>query len=188
MARLLYFRRHLTSVAIVLCGAFNYVPHLVADDAVAAAEGQAVGNVLPFGLDLIERLGSDDFAVRRSAEETIVKEGKKCSVALNDALLNSPDLHVQRRCRWLLDLIVDREFDGQLKAFKAGADIDKLNFPTWENFRDRFGSDKESAQLFVEMVTAERPLLESYASGPEVAAKALVFRISQIRSRMYVGD
>jgi outer membrane protein assembly factor BamB/tetratricopeptide (TPR) repeat protein len=187
MARHNLLYRVLISIAVLVWVSVNNYPVLAADEDV---KGESVEktDVQPFGWEFVEQLGSDEFTVRQAAEESLVKEGKKCSAALNQALLNSSDLHIKRRCRWLLDLIVDREFDAQIKAFKAGEDIETLNFPTWSTFRERYGNDKDSADLFVEMVTAERPLLESYAAGPEVAAKALVFRISQIRSRMYVGN
>jgi outer membrane protein assembly factor BamB len=129
---------------------------------------------------LVEQLGHASFTTREAASAKLAKIGLPAKPALLLALKHR-DAEVRLRSRRLLGEIVAADYQARLKAFiddKEG----KLehDLPGWDRYRGLVGEDKVSRELFAAMHQAEPALLETAASGGDVAAEIVQLRCFQL--------
>ncbi len=144
--------------------------------------------------ELVEKLGDPQFAVRENAAAELAAMGLAARSALMAGMQHS-DPQVRRSARWLIDRVAEEDLKRRLAAFEAGeADPVRLNLPCWKLFSNALGDDGETRRLFIAMLKAEGPLLETIESDPESASdilsyrvQALVQRISSVRMRIING-
>jgi len=135
---------------------------------------------------LVEELGDDSYETRKRASQDLAAMGLKARDALQAGLKHA-DPEVRRRCRWILQDVLEADFQGRLKAFLADDEAKQQHdLPGWERYRRIIGEDKAARELFAQMLQEEAPLLISSAAGAEPAADGLMLRIGQIYSAMVV--
>lgn len=134
--------------------------------------------------ELVEKLGDPQFAVRENAAAELAAMGLAARGALLAGMKHS-DPQVRRSSRWLIDRVAEEDLKRRLAAFEAGeADPRRLNLPCWRLFADAVGDEAESRRLFVAMLRAEGPMLETIESDPESAADVLTQRVQALVQRM----
>ncbi|HUT10720.1 MAG TPA: PQQ-binding-like beta-propeller repeat protein [Thermoguttaceae bacterium] len=135
---------------------------------------------------LVERLGDDSYEARQRASQDLAALGLKARDALHAGLKHA-DAEVRRRCRWILQDVLETDFQNRLKAFLADKEGKRQHdLPGWERYRQTIGEDQSARELFAQMLKEEAPLLISSATGAEPAAEGLMLRISQVYSSMVV--
>jgi len=135
---------------------------------------------------LVQKLGDDSFEARQRASQDLAALGLKARDALHAGLKHA-DPEVRRRCRWILQDVLETDFQNRLKAFLTDKEgKGQHDLPGWERYRRTIGDDKEARDLFAQMLQEEAPLLISSAAGAEPAADGLMLRISQVYSAMVV--
>lgn len=134
--------------------------------------------------ELVEKLGDPVFAVRENAAGELAAMGFAAHSALL-AGMKHPDPQVRRSARWLIDRVAEEDLKRRLAALEAGeSDPDKLNLPCWKLFVDAVGDDPQARRLFIAMIEAEGPMLETMESDPESVADVLVQRLQLLTQRI----
>jgi len=114
---------------------------------------------------LVDRLGDPAFEARQAAEQRLSAMGLAAQEALQAGLTHS-DPHVRRQCRRILVDVLVLDYQRRLAAFLADKeDAHSHDMPCWGRFKQLIGGDAEAKKLFVEMLEAEGPLLETAAAG-----------------------
>ena len=154
----------------VVCLAFSIaVCALLLGGATGAESEKPAG---PDAAALVEQLGDDSFEVRQRASEQLAAMGLAAQEALT-AGLRDPDAEIRRRCRWLLQDVLEADYDRRLKAFLADDEGEQdHDLPGWKRYRESVGTDKVARELFVKMQQAEPGLMISAAAGKEAAVGA----------------
>jgi len=133
---------------------------------------------------LAEKLGDPSYEVRLRAAELLRDLGLKAQDALA-AGLGHADPEVRRRCRWILEDVLEADFQRRLQAFVA----DKQGkgdhgLPGWERYRRTIGDDAAARELYVRMLKRESGLLVSAASGAAAAVESVDLRLRQVYQMM----
>ncbi len=144
--------------------------------------------------ELVEKLGAPQFAVREAAAAELAALGFNARSALLAGMKHS-DPQVRRSARWLIDRVAEEDLKRRLAAFEAGeTDTAKLNLPCWKMFVEAVGDDPETRRLFIAMLKAEGPMIETLEADPESASdvlsqrvQALVQRLGSVRMRIVNG-
>ncbi|MGD0900793.1 MAG: PQQ-binding-like beta-propeller repeat protein, partial [Thermoguttaceae bacterium] len=135
----------------------------------------------------VDQLGDPSFEARRTAAGRLTALGLGARDALISGLKH-PDPHVRRQCRWILADVLALDYQQRLAAFLADtADAQPHGMPCWPKFKQLVGGDPEARKLFVEMLQAEGPLLETAAAGnaaSETIAGALMLRCQNAAMRL----
>jgi outer membrane protein assembly factor BamB len=135
---------------------------------------------------LVDRLGDPAFEVRRTAAQRLSALGLAAQEALQAGLKHA-DPHVRRQCRWILSDVLVLDYKRRVAAFLADKeDAHSHDMPCWERFKQLVGGDAEAKKLFVEMLEAEGPLLETAAAGntaAEAIGDAILLRSQYIAAR-----
>ncbi len=138
----------------------------------------------PDAAALVKQLGDDSFDVRRRANEQLAAMGLAAQEALT-AGLRDGDAEIRRRCRWLLQDVLESDYDRRLAAFLADNEAEQdHDLPGWKSYRESVGTDKVARELFVKMQQAEPGLMISAAAGKEAAAASFQLRIRQVYGRL----
>jgi hypothetical protein len=114
---------------------------------------------------LVRQLGDEQFAVRERATDLLIRLGLPAREALEQGR-NHPDREIRYRCERILSIVGELDFQQRLDAFAAGRS-DGHDLPAWQLFRERFGDDRHSRQLFVQMQEAEAELMRAMEEGPQ---------------------
>lgn len=115
----------------------------------------------------VSQLGDDDYQVRKSAADRLVKAGEAARAPLAE-LAEGPDPETRFAARRLVTLIDESAFNQRLAEFAADVDGRRgITLPGWESFSQFVGSDAPSRELFVEMQRAESPLLQQVFATPD---------------------
>lgn len=142
----------------------------------------------PEGANLVRQLGDDSYQVRQQAAKQLADLELKAQDALQAGLKDS-DPQIRRQCRWILSDVMEGEFQQRVQAFLADTeDKQQHRIPGWERYRETVGKDADARKLFVEMLKAERGLLESTAAGPAAAGEGLTLRLRQLMQAMQSPD
>ncbi len=139
-------------------------------------------------VELVGQLGASSFDQRQAAESELLALGQASKAALLGGL-ESPDLHVRRTCRRLLDRVLEADLRRRLDALLADRDgTGQHDLPGWKRFQETIGNDPEARKLFADMLKTEGGLLESFAAGREAASAALQLRVRQVQSQINVRN
>jgi len=110
-------------------------------------------------LQLVEQLGSREFAARERASASLVQLGTAGLEALREGA-SSPNREVRERCQRILALVYEIDFQRRLREFESGAEPDRdYGLPGWPTFREHVGQDAAARSLFVSMQEQEHRLL-----------------------------
>jgi hypothetical protein len=137
---------------------------------------------------LITQLGDSRYRVRERATARLAEIGLAARQPLEQAL-TSPDAEVRRRARQILAHIMDLDFEARLEAFSA--DVEgrlQHDLPCWERYRTLAGNNPASRRLFVEMLRAERWLLQGAENSAAAVAEAIESRCQQWQQSMQHFD
>lgn len=133
---------------------------------------------------LICQLGDSRYRVRQRASMRLAEIGSPARGRLEQAL-TSPDPEVRHRVRQLLAYILDLDFEARLAAFSADTEGRlQHDLPCWERYRALAGGEGASRRLFVEMLRAERWLLQAAETSATVASEYLEARCQQWQQSM----
>ena len=129
---------------------------------------------------LIEQLGHTSFAIREKAARTLASRGIQAQKELKQALLN-PDLEIRMRAHRILLKSLQSEFAAKIAAFISDVDgKQEHDLPGWKQFRETMGNDRNTRQLFADMVRRESELLESFDKAINLQA-TFIKRLTELR-------
>jgi hypothetical protein len=126
--------------------------------------------------DLIRRLGSEVYREREEAQADLAKMGRLARPALLEAAAGDPDPEVRFRCSRLLPKAGAEDLKARLETFLADTECKyDHNLPGLKPFRKIAGSDKESRDLFVEIIKSpyNLELLQMLEKSPAEAGRAI---------------
>lgn len=118
---------------------------------------------------LVEQLGAEEFALRERATTRLIELGLAAKNAV-EAGKTHPDREIRFRCERILQIVGEMDFQRRLTAFQAGRS-DGLDLPAWRRFRELYGDDGETRNLFAQMQQAEAELLQALENGPQGVAR-----------------
>jgi len=129
---------------------------------------------------LVKQLDADSFAQRERATAGLIRLGILGEPELREAL-RSTSREVRLRSRTILAVILDIDFANRLEAFGADDDADgvEYGFPSWTRYCEVVGVSDAAKALFIEMVQAERELMQADGSRPGGVAAAFDRRIQE---------
>ena len=133
---------------------------------------------------LVRQLGEELFTKRELAAQQLVKIGMPVRAEL-EVGLKSPDAEIRLRCRRILTVILNDDFQQRLEQFAADLNpaVDH-GLPGWHRFGSLVGTDQPARALFVEMQRAEPELLQLAHQNPFKASKYLFARCRQLQQRL----
>jgi hypothetical protein len=159
----------LTVIAVVLCSA----PVAAAPPARPDPDPKSLqvpATELSKARDLVQKLGSEAFADRETAERDLAAMGRFARVALLDGVNSDPDPEIRARCRSLLPKANAEEMKARIDAFLADTESKyEHDLPGWHQLRctvrgefkvlgwaltARPAADKAARELFIEFVKA----------------------------------
>lgn len=122
-------------------------------------------------VELVRRLGAEDYQVRERASRELFQIG----LAAKEALLEGardPDLEVRRRCRDLLPEILEADRQARLAAFIADKDGKETHdLPGWSRYRAIAGEDAAARKLFIDIQKADTGFLADVDRDPQHAGQ-----------------
>jgi hypothetical protein len=129
--------------------------------------------------ELIRRLGSEIYREREEAQVELAKMGRMARPVLLEAASTDPDAEVRFRCSRLLPKAGADDLKARLETFLADADGKyDHNLPGLKQFRKVVGSDKQSRDLFVEIIKSPYnvELLQMLEKSTAEAGRAIADR------------
>lgn len=130
---------------------------------------------------LVRQLGDEEYARRKRAFEELAAMGRDAEPALLEGLREG-DAEVRRQCNQLLELARRSDVEAALDAFlRNGDDRPLRKLAAWPRFTQLFGTESDARSLFVEMHTAELPLLEALGRDPKEVGARLAGRCRQLQ-------
>ena len=133
----------------------------------------------------IQQLGSTEYEAREQAMEALAKRELEVMDALKWGL-RSPDAEIRHRCHLLILRAKGAALARKIKQFRDDKDGTKnLDIPGWKRFRELVGNDKESRELFLEMLRVDRAGLELVDAKPEAVGKAFGDRTQDLYQKMF---
>jgi hypothetical protein len=153
----------------------------------AHAEEGTTGQSTPSqekAVTLVCQLGDAEYTVRKQVYQELARLGRAAEAALEHGLQDD-DAEVRRQCGRLLALARRSEAEAALDAFLKASD-DRLlqKLPAWPRFSKLFGTGPDAQALFVEMHTAELPLLETLDKNPREVGAQMTARCLQLQQLM----
>jgi hypothetical protein len=158
---------------------------LVAGGPSAVCEENAVEEQATVAERLVQQLGDEQFAVRERATTQLIRMGLPARKAL-EAGRTHPDREIRFRCERILSIVDELDFQHRLEAFAAGRS-DGRDLPAWRVFRERFGDERGSRELFVEMQEAEQELMRAVDAGPQGVSRAVDERCQKLQMTQRAG-
>jgi hypothetical protein len=138
-------------------------------------------------IELVEHLGSPSFSQRTRAMNRLLQLGPAAIAPLEEAS-RSRNREVRFRSQRLLESVRELEFERQLEAFIQLDDDSPISLPGWTRFRDRYGNEGDTRQLFVAMQRAEREMLRQVDGGPDGLASLIHQRVESLQqARRFQG-
>jgi hypothetical protein len=126
--------------------------------------------------ELIRRLGSEVYREREEAQSDLAKMGRLARPALLEAATGDPDPEVRFRCSRLLPKAGAEDLKARVETFLADTESKyEHNLPGLKQFRKITGTDKESRDLFVEIIKSPSSLelLQMLDKPPAEAGRAI---------------
>jgi len=161
---------------------------IVATRLAAGDEPLDGGNPTSDAAALVERLGDDSFEVRRRADELLRDLGLKARPELTAGLSHEAP-EVRRRCRWILENVLQADFAARLDAFAADAKGEHdHDLPGWRRFREEIGDDAAAREFYVQLLRRESGLLISADSSKVAAEQSALLRLRQVYQQMTRRD
>ena len=153
---------------------------MVAPESVTAADPPTPAKREETTGHLIEQLGHASFAIREKAARTLASRGIQAQKELKQALLN-PDLEIRMRAHRILLKSLQSEFAARIAAFISDVDgKQEHDLPGWKQFKETMGNDRNTRQLFADMVRRESELLESFDKAINLQA-TFMKRLTELR-------
>lgn len=128
---------------------------------------------------LVQQLGAEEFSLRERATTQLIEMGVAAKNAV-EAGRTHPDREIRYRCERIFQIVGELDFQRRLTAFTTGRS-DGLDLPGWRRFRDRYGDDGETRNLFAEMQKAESELMQAVEKGPQGVARVAETRAAQLQ-------
>lgn len=136
---------------------------------------------------LVRQLGARSFSVRRHATAELLDLGLAAMDALERGA-ESEDREIRFRCRHVLEIVREEDFQQRLRAFAAGVEEpEHYDLPSWSRFAKQVGSGPESRALFVQMQRAEPELLATLDNAPSQVGELLSQRVAELQSTRVLG-
>lgn len=176
-------RRMCVALTIALCCAGSW-----ATLTVSVLPARAADTLASEVEQLIGQLGDRRYRVRQRASTRLAEIGVAARGRLERALA-SADPEVRHRARQILAHILELDFEARIAAFSADTE-GKLqhDLPCWERYRALAGGEGPSRRLFVEMLRAERWLLQAAETSATSASEYLEARCQQWHQSMQNVD
>jgi hypothetical protein len=153
--------------------------------------------------ELVQRLGSEEYVERETAERDLAAMGRLARVALLDGVNLDPDPEVRARCRGLLPRANAEEMNARLDAFMADAEGKyEHDLPGWNKLRAvvrgewkvlgatfaaRPDTDKAARALFIEFIKAPsgKQLLTALGGPPAELGQMVAARKTELYQAKY---
>lgn len=133
---------------------------------------------------LVRQLGSEEYTVRQQAYQELARLGRTAEAALQRGLQDDA-AEVRRQCERLLVLARRSEAEATLDAFLKKPDERLLHkLAAWPRFSKVFAAEPEARALFVEMYSAELPLLEGLDKNPKEVGVQMMERCRQLQQQL----
>lgn len=134
-------------------------------------------------LEIVMRLGDDDFSTRESASRSLVQIGLPAIGPL-ETVQQHPDRELRFRARRTLDVLKSMDFRRRLEAFSKDQDgTDGYGLPGWNIFAKEIGTESNARSLFVKMQKAERDTLRVLEQkNPNLIGETLFHRLTEIEN------
>lgn len=114
---------------------------------------------------LIRDLASTSYSTRERASEELTKIGLAAQPELEAAAVGT-DTEARFRAKRILVVVRNAALERQIEAFRNDVDgKQQLTLPGWEAFRDKFGGDKPTRDLFVDMHKSGPAILAAIGDG-----------------------
>lgn len=114
---------------------------------------------------LIRDLASPTFATRELASKELIKIGIAALPELEAAAVG-PDAETRSRAKRILVVIGAASLEQKIEAFRKDVDgKQQLTLPGWKAFREQFGGEKSTRELFAEMYKSGPVLLSAIEDG-----------------------
>lgn len=144
--------------------------------------------------ELVQKLGSEEYAEREAAGRELAQMGRLARPALLDGVSTDPDPEVRARCGTLLPKATAEEVKSRLDSFMADAEGKyEHDLPGWHKLRAavrgewamfgwthtaRPGADRAARELFIEFMQAPggRKLLAAVDGPPDELGRAVAAR------------
>jgi len=157
--------------------------------ACCASAARPDGVTRPDPAALVARLGDPSYEVREEAAKGLVALGRTAEAAVARGL-EDPDLEVRRQCAQLLPLVRRSDEDIRVDDFLVtGSEVGTAGAAGaapllgWAKFKELAGGDLGARRLYVELLRADRPLLETLARDPRAVGAQLAQRRQQVQQR-----
>jgi hypothetical protein len=152
---------------------------------------------------LVQKLGSEEFFARETAERELAAMGRLARVALLDGVNLDPDPEVRARCRALLPKATAEEMTARLDAFMADTENKyDHDLPGWHKLRNvvrgewkmlgwtfttRPHADKAARELFIEFIKAPggKQLLTALGGPPGELGQMVAARKTELYQKKY---
>src|SRR5262249_39512335 len=122
-------------------------------------------------VELVRRLGADDYQVRERASRELFQIGLPAKGALLDGARDA-DPEVRRGCRDLLPEILEADRQARLAAFIADKDGKETHdLPGWRRYRAIAGEDAAARKLFIDIQKADTGFLSDVDRDPDHAGR-----------------
>ncbi len=156
---------------------------------VAAAESSSSDDGTPrAAAALVKELGDPSFEIRSRADEALRELGLEAQAALTTGLSHD-DPEVRRRCRWILEQVLQDDFLNRLDAFVADSKGEREHdLPGWQRFQQSIGKDAAAREFYAQMLRRESVLLVSASSSPLAAAESATLRLQQVYRQLSHRD
>jgi hypothetical protein len=116
--------------------------------------------------ELVHRFRDDRFSVREAASKQLLVMGRAAKRALLEAK-DDADAEVAQRCRRLLPLLIAEDLKARIDAFTADTDgKQEHDLPGWKRYQKLVGKEKESRELFAQMLKTNSRIFEQYEFEP----------------------
>ena len=153
--------------------------------------------------ELVQKLGSEEFVARETAERDLAAMGRLARIALLDGVNLDPDPEIRARCRSLLPRANAEEINARLDAFMADADGKfEHDLPGWHKlraavrgewkvlgwtFNARPAADKAARELFIEFIKAPggKKLLTALGGPPGELGQSVAARKMELNQMKY---
>lgn len=126
--------------------------------------------------ELIRQLGSDLYGERETASREVAKMGRLALGTVRDAIRQSDDPEIVRRCQWLLPVLEASDWKARAEAFLVDPNLKKeYGLPGWVEFKAFTGDTPASRRCFTSLLREQRHLavLEGISRKPDELSQRL---------------
>lgn len=133
--------------------------------------------------ELIEALGSSEFAERERAASRLLQAGLPILDELRRAAKESGDAEIRLRTQQLVKQLTHGDLEARIDAFLKGEEV---GFQGWRDAREILGDSNAIRELFVEVMRAHPDVLTSLEGTARDRVMAMDATVTRIQTAMFI--